>query len=76
MLAGRLLRYRASQHPALAGFPVPADEDLRLDAPAEPWFTVWIRGYTVVDHPAKPGTLAASWATITPVRIRPIPVTA
>jgi hypothetical protein len=75
MLAGRMARYRASQHPALAGIPIPADEDLRLGAPAERWYAVWIRGYNVVDHPAKPGTLAASWATIPPLRIRPIPIT-
>ena len=75
MLAGRMARYRASEHPALAGIPIPAGEDLRLGAPADAWYAVWIRGYTIVDHPAKPGTLAASWATITPLRIRPVPVT-
>jgi hypothetical protein len=75
MLAGRMARYRASQHPALAGIPVP-DDNQRLGAPAEPWYAVWVRGYTVVEHPAKPGTLAGSWATIPPLRIRPVPITA
>ena len=75
MLAGRMARYRASEHPALAGIPIPAGEELRLGAAADAWYAVWIRGYTIVDHPAKPGTLAASWATITPLRIRPVPVT-
>lgn len=73
MLAGRMTHYRASHHPALAGLPIPPGENLRLGAPSEAWHAVWIRGYTVVDHPAKPGTLAASWATIRPLRIRPIP---
>lgn len=76
MLAGRMDRYRATQHPALAGIPVADGEDLRRGAPVEPWFAVWIRGYTVVEHPAKPGTLAASWAIIPPLRIRPVPITA
>jgi len=75
MLAGRQAHYRASEHPALAGIPISASEELRLGAAADAWFAVWIRGYTIVDHPAKPGTLAASWATITPLRIRPVPVT-
>jgi hypothetical protein len=74
MLAGHMARYRASHHPALAGIPIPPGEDLRLGAPAEAWYAVWIRGYAVLDHPAKPGTLAASWATIPPLRIRAIPV--
>ena len=76
MLAGRMARYRASDHPALAGIPVGDGEDLRPGAPAESWYQVWARGYTVVEHPAKPGTLAGSWATIAPLRIRPVPNTA
>jgi hypothetical protein len=76
MLGGRMARYRASDHPALAGIPVPDGEDLRLGAPADEWFAVWVRGYTVVEHPAKPGTLAGSWASIAPLRVRPVAVVA
>jgi hypothetical protein len=58
-----------SQTAAAGGRPVAGNTRV-LDTEA-----VWIRGYTVVDHPAKPGTLAASWATIAPLRIRPVPAT-
>lgn len=71
MLAGRRARYRATEHPAL---PDPAGADLlRLGAPAEPWYAVWVAGYDVVEHPARPGVLAASWQRIRPLRIRPLP---
>jgi len=64
MLSGRMRQYRASQHPAA----------LRLGAVAESWYAVWVRWYDVVDHPAKPDTMAASWMRIPPLRIRPVPV--
>lgn len=73
MLAGRRHRYRASEHRALAGSPPGADQLLRQAAPAEPWYAVWIRDYDVIDHPAQPGTLAASWRRIPPLRIRALP---
>ncbi|MEH1166423.1 hypothetical protein V6V47_13645 [Micromonospora sp. CPCC 205539] len=76
MLAGRRHQYRAGNHPALAGTPMTASQVLRQAAPAEPWYAVWIRDYDVVDHPAQPGTLAASWQRIPPRRIRPLPATA
>src|SRR5439155_26386421 len=41
MLAGRQAQYRASEHPALAGIPIPAGEELRLGAPADAWFAVF-----------------------------------
>ncbi|GAA0403775.1 hypothetical protein GCM10009541_53670 [Micromonospora gifhornensis] len=72
MLAGRRSRYRAGGHPALAGIPAAADRLLRQAAPAEPWYAVWIRDYDVIAHPAQPGTLAASWQRIPPLRIRPL----
>jgi hypothetical protein len=75
MLAGRRSRYRASEHPALAGIPLTADQLLRQAAPAEAWYAVWVRHYDVVTHPALPGTLAASWRRIPPLRIRPLTTT-
>ncbi|MGI5213316.1 hypothetical protein [Plantactinospora sp. CA-290183] len=76
MLAARRSRYRASEHPALAGIPLAADQLLRQSAPAEPWYAVWIRDYDVIEHPARPGTLAASWQRIPPLCIRPLAATA
>ncbi|MET7396301.1 hypothetical protein ABZS66_22750 [Dactylosporangium sp. NPDC005572] len=76
MLAGRRSQYRASGHPALTGVPPAADQLLRQAASAEPWYAVWVRDYDVIDHPAQPGTLAASWQRIPPLRIRPLAATA
>jgi len=76
MLAGRRHQYRASDHPALAGLPAAPDRLLRQAAPAEPWYAVWIRSFDVIDHPAQPGTLAASWQRMPPLRVRPLPATA
>ncbi|GAA4470926.1 hypothetical protein [Phytohabitans houttuyneae] len=76
MLAGRRDRHRAGQHPALAGFPASADQLLRMGAPAEAWYAVWVTGYDVVTHPAQPDTAAALWRRIPPLRIRPLPAAA
>jgi hypothetical protein len=73
MISGRLRQYRASQHPAMAGIRLPANEARRLGAAAEPWYAIWVRGFDIIDHPAKPDTLAASWMRIPPLRIRPVP---
>ncbi|WP_410814856.1 hypothetical protein [Micromonospora sp. 067-2] len=70
MLVGRRQHYRAGERPALAGIPLAADQLLRQAAPAEPWYVVWIGDYDVIDHPSQPGTLAASWQRIPPLRIR------
>jgi hypothetical protein len=70
MLAGLRDQHRASEHPALAGLPVTAGHQLRMGAPAEDWYAVWVRDYDVVAHPAQPDTLAASWRRIRPLRIR------
>ncbi|MFI5916484.1 hypothetical protein [Dactylosporangium sp. NPDC051541] len=72
MLAGRRTQYRATGHPALAAMPEGADAALRRAAPAEAWFPVWVADYDVVEHPARPGTLAASWQRMPPLRIRPL----
>jgi hypothetical protein len=76
MLAGRRSRYRAGQHPALTGMTPSADQLLRQAAPAESWYTVWVRDYDVISHPAQPETLAASWHRVPPLRIRPLTATA
>ncbi|GIF69347.1 hypothetical protein Ais01nite_73820 [Asanoa ishikariensis] len=75
MLSRRRDHYRASGHPALAGLPPSDDARLRQAAPAEPWFAVWVRDYDVRVHPARTGLLAASWARIPPLTIRPLPTT-
>jgi hypothetical protein len=54
MLAGRRSWYRASEHPALAGIPPAADQLLRQAAPAELWYTVWVRDYDVIEHRPSP----------------------
>jgi hypothetical protein len=74
MLSGRIRQYRASQHPAVAGIPLPGSEALRLGASAESWYAVWVAWFDIIDHPAKPDTLAASWKRIPPLRIRPVPI--
>ena len=48
-------------------------ELLRQSAPAEPWFAVWVAAYTVIRHPVRPDTLAASWLRLPPLRIRALP---
>ncbi|MGN9912702.1 hypothetical protein ACTMTJ_34725 [Phytohabitans sp. LJ34] len=58
----------------MAGIAVSDDQLLRMGAPAEDWYTVWIRDYDVVAHPAQSDTLAASWRRIPPLRIRRLPV--
>ena len=73
MLNGHLRHYRAGPHPARTGLPPTRQELARQGAPAESWFAVWVHDYTVIDHPARPGTLAASWRNGLPLRVRPVP---
>jgi hypothetical protein len=73
MLSGRLASYRSGEHPSLAGIPADFEQLLRRGAPAERWLMVWVQAYDVIDHPAKPGSPAASWHRIPPLRIRPVP---
>lgn len=70
MIAGTLSHYRSSPHPRYDEDMVPAaDNSLRRGAPAEPWFAVWLRRYRIIRlH----GHLAASYAGIPPLRIRPV----
>ena len=64
--------YRAGSHLALTGQP-PTTQDLaRHGAPAESWYAVWVPDYTVINHPARPDTLAASWRDDLPLRIRAV----
>lgn len=69
MIAGRVDHYRASAprlDPTMQSAP---DTAARSGSAAEPWFAVWIARYhVIVDH----GNLAASYAGIPPLRIRPI----
>ncbi|HLL66482.1 MAG TPA: hypothetical protein VK453_12145 [Micromonosporaceae bacterium] len=73
MLNGQLRHYRAGPHPTMTGVPPSRQELARRGAPAESWFAVWVRTYAVIDHPARPGTLAASWHDDLPLRVRPVP---
>jgi hypothetical protein len=69
MVAGRLSRYRNSPVPVDHTMVGNTDTPARLGAPAEPWFSVWLRDYhltRVRDH------LAASYRGTMPLRIRPI----
>ena len=69
MVSGRMARYRATPPQLGPAMQVEQDTASRLGAPAEPWFAVWLTKYRVVrDH----GSLAASYADIEPLRIRPI----
>ncbi|WP_239313062.1 hypothetical protein [Frankia sp. Cj3] len=69
MLGGRLDHYRTTPQALDPTMAPPADSSARRGAPAEPWFTVWLRSYKVIaDH----GTIAASYAGSTPMRIRPL----
>jgi hypothetical protein len=72
MLTGQMRHYRAGPHPALTGQPPTGQELARHGAPAESWYAVWIEAYTVINHPVRPDTLAASWRDTVPVRIRPV----
>jgi hypothetical protein len=72
MLTGQMRHYRAGPHPALTGQPPTGQELVRHGAPAESWYAVWVQSYTVINHPARPGTLAASWRDTPPLRIRPV----
>lgn len=69
MVAGRRSHYRSSPmkvDPTLASS---ADAAKRMGAPAEAWFAVWLSSYRLnVLH----GNLAASYAEVRPLRIRPI----
>ncbi len=69
MVGGRLDHYRTTPQALDPTMIRPVDSPARRGAPAEPWFAVWLPGYTVItDH----GALAASYAGSTPLRIRPI----
>lgn len=69
MVSGRLSHYRATPHHLDPTMAPPPDTDARRGAPAEPWFAVWLTEYRVItDH----DNLAASYAHIRPLRIRPI----
>ena len=69
MIAGRRAHYRTSEIRLGAGAVHAPDVDARLGQPAEPWFAVWLRSYEVVTDVN--GVPAASYADITPLRIRP-----
>ncbi|MEX5711959.1 hypothetical protein AB1484_27600 [Parafrankia sp. FMc6] len=69
MIQGNLDHYRTVPHKLDPTMIPAADEAARCGAPAEPWFAVWLDGYTVItDH----GTRAASYAGSRPRRIRPL----
>ncbi|WP_049795637.1 hypothetical protein [Frankia sp. EAN1pec] len=69
MIQGHLDHYRTTPQTLDPTMIPPADAAARRGAPAEPWFAVWLDGYTVTtDH----DTLAASYAGSTPRRIRPL----
>ncbi|KUL25833.1 hypothetical protein [Actinoplanes awajinensis] len=72
MLAGRLDHYRTRPRTAEIGLGAGTDSPLRRGAPAETWHTVWLTGYEVVPHPARPDVLAASWLHHPPLTVRPI----
>lgn len=75
MLNGQLRHYRAGPHPALTGQPPTNQQLARQGAPAESWYAIWVRSYTVIDHPVRSGTFAASWREDQPLRVRPVPAT-
>lgn len=75
MLSGARATYRTGTHPALADAPADPQRRLRQGAAAERWFAVHIQQYDVIRHPTSPGTLAASWRRIPPLRIEPVPAT-
>ncbi|WP_208025975.1 hypothetical protein [Amycolatopsis acidicola] len=68
MVAGRLSTYRATLPRHDENMKPAADNDNRLGAAAEPWFSVWLRDYRLSSvH----GNLAAAYVG-QPLRIRPI----
>jgi len=71
MVAGRMAHYRAQPHDLAGLAAVFPDAPARLGAPAEPWFTVWLRSYTVITDPAT-GALSASYRPTDPLRIRAV----
>ncbi len=71
MVAGRLTHYRTTPLRPGPRMQAASDQAARLGAPAEPWFAVWLTGYQVVVDPRN-GQLAASYAGIRPLRIRPL----
>jgi hypothetical protein len=71
MVAGRLSRYRATERDYRGIANAAPDTPLRLGAPAEPWYAVWLTAYEVVTDPVT-SSLAASFASPPPIRIRPI----
>jgi len=69
MVAGRVSHHRTTPMRLDATMAASADASARAGAPAEPWFAVWLSTYRLtVVH----GELAASYAEIRPLRIRPI----
>jgi hypothetical protein len=69
MIAGRQSHYRKSPPRVDDSMAHVPDASARQGARAEPWFAVWLTTYEVVtDH----GNLAASYAGVGPLRIRPL----
>jgi hypothetical protein len=68
MVGGRMAHYRATPVGAARAIDTPVDS-ARLGAPAEPWFSVWVRDYRVITHH---GGLAASFADVPVLRVRSI----
>jgi hypothetical protein len=66
MVNGRLANYRTS--PA-GGIEATREQQARQGALAEPWFAAWLTEYHLVHQH---GHLAASYAGIRPLRIRPV----
>lgn len=71
MVAGQMTHYRRSLVKISEDRAHGAHAESRLGRPAEPWFAVWLNDYKVIaDREA--GTLAASFADIEPLKIRPV----
>lgn len=66
--AGRMTHYRATARnlPNLTDI---SPNNLRLGAPADLWFAVWLADYQVLTDP-ETGALAASWERTEPLRVR------
>jgi hypothetical protein len=69
MVNGHLGHYRTTPQALDSTMISSEGSEGRRGAPAEPWFAVWLHNYQVV---TVDGTLAASYAGSTPLRIRPI----
>ncbi|MEW2507618.1 hypothetical protein AB0878_44880 [Amycolatopsis sp. NPDC047767] len=69
MVGGRMTQYRRS--PRLLGpeHSTGPDAQQRLGAPREPWFSVWVGSYDLIEAD---GNLAASYAKLGALRVRPI----